>query len=79
LKLKYEEALSNFTFNFNLRRYSEAADVYDLFAEAGVRMGAVLAAGAYTRPLLGSSQTVLSLNLNHEITLRIQQRVLTLS
>jgi hypothetical protein len=52
LKLEHEKLLSNFAFRFNLRRYSEG----------GVKFngtdGSVIAdttAGAYTRPLIGST------------------------
>jgi hypothetical protein len=71
LKLKYEELLSNFAFNFNLRRYSKAR--VKLIAEGGapvpenlenvgaigapgpVAIAAAPRAGAYTRPPLSST------------------------
>ena len=46
LKLECDEPLSNFAFNFNLRRYNEAV----LEAHASC-----LKAGAYTRPLHGAT------------------------
>jgi hypothetical protein len=46
-----DEQLSNFGFNFNLRRYNLA-----LAADTTVgALRSALQAGAYTRPLLGSS------------------------
>ena len=62
LKLKYDEALSNVGFNFNLRRYTKETfdpkgcssdDYYDVLASAQRRE-----AGAYTRPLLSSTSVV---------------------
>jgi hypothetical protein len=48
LKLIYDGPLSNFAFNFNLRRYTKELV---LFLEAPVASEA----GAYTRPLLSST------------------------
>jgi hypothetical protein len=66
LKLQYDETLSNFAFNFNLRHYttvSFARDQTRLIAEEiGVAATAAtnwlisgFTAGAYTRPLLSST------------------------
>jgi hypothetical protein len=56
LKLKYDLPLSNFAFKFNLRRCiteleSEADFPYDMEEFRGV----LVKAGAYTRPLFGST------------------------
>jgi len=70
LKLKCDEPLSNCAFKFNLRRYTktlrsklrvfEWASVVYTSALTGQRIQKVLSAaaeaGAYTRPLLGSSE-----------------------
>ena len=47
LKLKYDEPPSNFAFKFNLRRYIKEM--------CGGKLPGNLVAGAYTRPLLGST------------------------
>jgi hypothetical protein len=52
LKLKYDEMLSNFAFNFNLRRYMMAALLPCLGALGGM---IVPMAGAYTPPLFSST------------------------
>ena len=44
-KQKYDEPLSQFAFKFNLRRYNKVQ----------TREEAEMAAGAYTRPLFGST------------------------
>ena len=50
LKLKYDEPLSNFAFNFNLRPYASGKSVcYN---------APVLEAGAYTRPLFSSTHAL---------------------
>jgi len=54
LKLEHENLLSNFAFNFNLRRYNEEdeekeANKFQLYREKEAE------AGAYTRPLLSST------------------------
>jgi hypothetical protein len=52
LKLEYDKTLSSFAFNFNLRRYRMATRVL----RCGVRRGGCgSTAGAYTRPLFGST------------------------
>jgi len=67
LNLTYDEALSNFAFNFNFRRYTGAEEVFQLelggarhsYLRDHVVKGHVIlagaAAGAYTRPLLSST------------------------
>ena len=40
LKLQYVKLLSNFAFNFNLRRYSAGAQVTGSYVMGGVRVGA---------------------------------------
>ena len=56
LKLKHDELLSTYAFDFNLRRYTMAvpvvADVAEMFKAVD---GGAMAAGAYTRPLLSST------------------------
>ena len=53
-KLKFFKLLSSFAFNFNLRRY--ITDMPFLFEIHGdVDLDLVLQAGAYTRPLFGST------------------------
>ena len=65
LKLKYDNLLSSFAFNFNLRRYILVVDIAcgescpgqerpALFV-AAVALVCCLPAGAYTRPLFGST------------------------
>ena len=49
LKLQYDEVLSSFAFNFNLRRYNSADyDMSDIFFTYTL-------AGAYTRPVPSST------------------------
>jgi len=48
LKLEFDDLLSSFAFNFNLRRYTMAACLDTLLRDG-------LEAGAYTRPLLSST------------------------
>jgi hypothetical protein len=64
LKLRYDEAPSIFAFKFNLRRYTSGAVGVAVTLPAAASAGAVAAslslawrleAGAYTRPLLGST------------------------
>ena len=52
LKRKYDEVLSSFAFNFNLRHYVEG-----LYEEDGHRLKRtpMKEAGAYNRPLFGST------------------------
>jgi len=50
LETKYDELLSNVAFNFNLRRYIEAA-----FSKLTRGRGGSSQAGAYTRPRFGST------------------------
>jgi len=52
LKLKCDVPLSNFAFNFNLRRYNMAMLTYKWFIPT---QGPNFPAGAYTRPLFGST------------------------
>jgi hypothetical protein len=51
LKLKYDVLLSNFSFNFNLRRNTEVA----LMPEDAALAPPASAAGAYTRPIFSST------------------------
>jgi len=51
LELKYYEPLSNFAFNFNLRRYILAV-LLPLYMSSQILRA--LQAGAYTRPLLNT-------------------------
>jgi hypothetical protein len=61
LTLEYDEVLSTFAFNFNLRRYMKAQVEAADEAKAGVQTqlsqatAEKLEAGAYTRPLLSST------------------------
>jgi hypothetical protein len=62
LRLTYEEPLSNFAFNFNLRRYNKERGVMEAAAAAVAPECAVAEAacteaeaGAYTRPLFSST------------------------
>ena len=48
LKLECDEPLPNFAFNFNLRRYSEGSSSLNFYL-------LMMQAGAYTRPLFGST------------------------
>ena len=52
LKLECDEPLSNFAFNFNLRRYNMDADEGE--GEGAVEGYAAAEAGAYIRSLLSS-------------------------
>ena len=54
LKLKYDKLLSSFAFKFSLRRCS-AARYYESHAVAAVHAARDLQAGAYIRPLFGST------------------------
>ena len=62
LRLRYCESLLYSAFNFNLRRYSEAAAHERapgvVWRRQGRGCGAVAEAGAYTRPLLSSTSAV---------------------
>jgi len=54
LKLNCDKQLSSFAFKFNLRRYNKVTS----FVREGAECGALTvhpAAGAYTRPLFGST------------------------
>jgi hypothetical protein len=57
LKLKYDEPLTKFAFNFNLRRYIqevlEAAGADKMESDGAAAFGDDSAAGAYTRPPFG--------------------------
>jgi hypothetical protein len=55
LKPQYHETLSNFAFNFNLRRYNLEAVLW--LGERMIHWGEdrTLVAGAYTRPLFSST------------------------
>jgi hypothetical protein len=53
LKRTSDELLSNFAFNFNLRRYNTVN--YAVLALNKFGFGMVFLAGAYTRPLFSSS------------------------
>jgi hypothetical protein len=57
LKLRYDEALSDFAFDINLRRYTKSPALHNpCLGAAGVDACYVpLLAGAYTRPLFSSS------------------------
>jgi hypothetical protein len=55
LKLQYDELLANVAFDFNLRRCTTVDDVEcELMVQAAIQ----LSAGAYTRPLFGSTQAL---------------------
>jgi len=55
LKLEYDGTISNFAFNFNSRRYTKPALQVAAGARCAAKYAIHLEAGAYTRPLGGST------------------------
>jgi len=56
LKLEYDEPLSNFAFNSNLRRFIKEPSFDGAFLDMHLGMnGQTMEAGAYSRPLFSST------------------------